>query len=310
MSLVLLSAALLSPLARAEAPPPPIVNGTLTSLYPQAVLLRHADAGWNTVYVCTGTLVAPRWVLTAAHCTVDAYGDGLTEMHAYVGDAWTFGVAEVVADDWFPHPDYFVSPNGLQIDHDLGFVHLAEPIDLAPITLATTVPEPGETLRWVGWGASGDHAGDSGYYKRYADMPVVGLEDEFLLAYDAGGAATCGGDSGGPVFRLDGGGVPTLVAAHSFGRDDDGTLCAGSTSGDTRVDLYLDWIAETIGEDTGEDTDPQDTGDPDVEDPEPRDTDTSEEDEASGCACDSAASPIRAVFVLLATVGAIVRRRR
>lgn len=294
-----------------EAPPPPIVNGEATDDYPQAVMLRHATADWRAVFICTGTLIAPDVVLTAAHCLTDPDHLGLTELHVYMGTVWTPDAAERPADDWQTHPDYAVSPDGATIQSDMGIVHLAEPYDLdgevlnaQPITDA----DIGRSFRYVGWGSSGDTANDAGYVKRVADIPMIGTEGEFILGYDGErGSATCGGDSGGPVFGLRDGVVSALAAVHSFGRDDDGTLCAGSISGDTRVDLYLDWIAtfadvetdavDPSGDDTG-DTGGQDTG---------RDDHTGvgeTEEDKGGCA--SARAP---VTIQLIVAGMLVARR-
>lgn len=264
--------ALLTPPTLAAAPPP-IVRGERTDDYPEVVLLRHTTADGNVAFICTGTLITPSVVLTAAHCLSDVSGYNLTDIRVSSGSVWTKDVPERLASDWKMHPDYSVSSDGMEIVADLGLVYLDEPYAIAPHALSATAPtdaDIGTNFRYVGWGASSDTAGDQGYYKRVADIPLDGFETEFLLGYDGeNGSATCGGDSGAPVFALNAGVVGAEVAVHSFGRDDDGTICAGSISGDTRVDLYLDWLLAEVpdvtvdegGGDTGTiDTGGQDTG--------------------------------------------------
>lgn len=244
--------------------PPPLVNATPTDDYPEVVLLRHTTADGSVAFICTGTLVAPDAVLTAAHCLTDVDGYNLTDVRVYSGAVWSQSAPERQASDWLIHPDYFVSNDGLTIVADLGVVYLDEPYAMQGYPLnadPVTAADVGTPLRYVGWGSSSDSANDQGYTKRVAEIPISGLEGEFVLAYDGeNGSATCGGDSGAPAFELQGGVATSIVAVHSFGRDDDGTICAGSTSGDTRVDLYLDWIVANTGALTDAE-DPSDTGD-------------------------------------------------
>lgn len=256
------------------ATPPPIVNGELTDDYPEVVLLRHTTADGSVAFTCTGTLVSPSAVLTAAHCLAEVEGYNLTDMRVSAGSVWSRDVPERMAKRWFMHPDYAV--NGDNIVADLGVVLLDEPYSLPGRELrANPLKESdiGSPLRFVGWGASSDYASDSGYYKRSADIPLYGFEGEFLLSYDGEqGSATCGGDSGGPVFELVDGAIGGLIAVHSFGRDDDGTVCAGSISGDTQVAEYLDWIVENTGA-TTDAAEQADTGGPDSRNPKQNDAD-------------------------------------
>lgn len=60
------------------------------------------------------------------------------------------------------------------------------------------------------------------------------------------GASSADGGSSGPVFEIVREGIGAQVGVHAVARDDDGTSCAGSTSGDMRVDLHLDWIARHV----------------------------------------------------------------
>ena len=289
------------------AAPPPIVNGTPTDDYPEVVLLRHTTADGRVAFVCTGTLVTPTAVLTAAHCLDEVEGHNLTDVRVFSGPVWTEEAPERQASRWEMHPDYSVSDDGLEIAADLGLVWLDEPytFDGYPINAqAVTTEDVGTRFRYVGWGSSSDSVNDQGYFKRVADIPLVGLEGEFILAHDGeNGAATCGGDSGGPVFELEAGRATALAAVHSFGRDDDGTICAGSTSGDTRADLYLDWIVEA----TGAGTDVAVADEPEPEGDGKGKRDDAQPDEVATCGLPGAGGGVG--LLLLAALAARFRRR-
>ncbi len=225
-----------------------IVNGDVAEDLPQvvALLATGADNGQSLLF-CSGTVIGPRTVVTAAHC-VDAMDEATdagyprllvvsgTDIPEIKGSS-----EEVYANFWVAHPEY----NPLGLHHDIGVIGLEHefsfpvmPVNKDPLDVSAI----GADYRYVGWGKTLDNADDSGV-KRYADIPLYDFDGMFQYGFDDEDTQNaCNGDSGGAALEFQHSGRLELSGVISWGNDNDSTPCLGGFSASTRIDTHLDWL--------------------------------------------------------------------
>ncbi|WP_433894331.1 FG-GAP-like repeat-containing protein [Streptomyces sp. CA-111067] len=193
---------------------------------------------------CTGTLVAPQWVLTSASCFADATGSvpagkPPTTTTVTVGrtDLTTTTVgATRTAIQLVPHPD-----------RDLVLVKLnAGVAGVKPVALATTPVAAGDTVQAAGFGRTKTAWAPDNLHTGSFTAAADGTADVDLTA--TGGSVICAGDAGGPVLRTVGA-VQQLVAITSrswqggcFGMPATETRTGAIA---TRTDDVRAWITST-----------------------------------------------------------------
>jgi V8-like Glu-specific endopeptidase len=225
-----------------------IISGTkdTTDVAVVQVLIQHAsNPTADTSFQCSGTVVSPHVVVTAAHCLSEAlvgpgqswyvfYGSDSND-DAQLGDRSNFGYAKSVT----AHPDF--DPGSIKtanaVNGDIGVIVLRDKAPVTPIALRHDTPKVGEPVHALGYGmsAAGD-ASTSGV--RNDTTSSIAEIDARSLSFDGGAHSMCEGDSGGPSL-VDG----KLAGVHSYIQH--ATSCTGMNY-DVRVDAYADWIETTI----------------------------------------------------------------
>ena len=238
----------------------PLIAGgdSVTDLrYPfmAAVLLRAPGSNLFS-QACGGSLIADRWILSAAHCFTDTRGRVIDadEIALVLGAANLNSNTRIIrfVSSVTVHPEYDPATSR----NDISLLEMTESVTLSPVTLSSAadpVPDDDERATVIGWGALSETSAGTSQLQE-ADVPVVStnacralygslIDGTSMVCAGGEQQDACFGDSGGPLFVSRGDQfVHAGVVSFGFG-------CArpGLPAVYARTSTQFNWINSVVG---------------------------------------------------------------
>jgi trypsin len=217
-------------------------------------------------FACTGTVVSPRVILTAAHCVENIERGRFTSAGQYAVATGTTTPGKSLRENVFGVVETHVFPgfDPGNLVGDAGILVLDRPTTAPPIALAgpadAALYAGGAGVQLAGWGLTQANATDGPDSLRATSMVVQTRSfckqktKRYYPPYSVSGQACaldvptknsggCFGDSGGPAIGLRADGTPVEVGIISTG----GPFCKTELPNVlTRADFVSPWVAEWI----------------------------------------------------------------
>ncbi|XP_023237211.1 transmembrane protease serine 9-like [Centruroides sculpturatus] len=213
------------------------------------------------IYSCVGSIIAKRWILTAAHCFMSTSKP--RNYYIRVGNLYMNGQGnDLDIESIYKHPNY---RNPRRYNNDIALLKLKNDIVYNKYTWPICLDRNNVSLNdkiatIAGWGKLEEGGAYHPEILQLVRLPIVNnemcqqwfrnngkkwviVEDNQICAgYEEGGKDACQGDSGGPQYIKQGNSHILIGVVSS------GIGCARPQTPGlyTRVSSYISWIDETI----------------------------------------------------------------